>query len=293
MSDLMPTVLYKFFPEARYDFFDNPKLRFSPLKTLNDPFEGQNSLDAYDTSYFGGPYTAEEAEIINESIREKAKEFPIDGLDIDRIAIAVPGGLPPNTYIRSEDGKRLQSGSTYVEEYYENIGVLSLSGPEKDKEEEFLKKNILIWSHYAESHKGFAVGLNPKHQFFDRSTQNKWVVGNIAKVSYVEKRPLIRFEDMPKKEEFFTKLLLTKGNLWEYESEYRLIIDCVKAFNVNNCIGLQELHVEAITSVYIGMNATKENEEKVKTFCKQYPFITVYKMYPHRTEYECEMCKLS
>ena len=97
---------------------------------------------------------------------------------------------------------------------------------------------------------------------------------------------------MPEKNQFFTKLLLTKGNLWEYEKEYRLIIDCVKLFNVNNCIGLQELPVETIKSIYIGMNATKENEEKVKTFCKQYPFITAYKMYPHRTEYECEIHKL-
>ncbi|EPJ44297.1 MAG: hypothetical protein OFPII_35920 [Osedax symbiont Rs1] len=33
--------------------------------------------------------------------------------------------------------------------------------------------NLLMWSHYADSHTGFVIGFDPSHDFFDGTKSNK------------------------------------------------------------------------------------------------------------------------
>ncbi|MEE1914724.1 DUF2971 domain-containing protein [Aeromonas caviae] len=87
------------------------------------------------------------------------------------------------------------------------MGVLSLSRTCND---------ILMWSHYAEHHKGFVVGFHYKD--FDSPSYDKGIAHILPhKVDYKEDRPVFNFA----KSHEFINCLLVKNPQWEYEQEER------------------------------------------------------------------------
>ena len=73
-------------------------------------------------------------------------------------------------------------------------------------------KNILVWSHYADSHKGICIGYKFKEGFFEKHKKSF-----VAKVNYKE-----TIEYDPTKPLWESDLLL-KYEDWQYENEHRLI----------------------------------------------------------------------
>jgi hypothetical protein len=95
------------------------------------------------------------------------------------------------------------------------IGIFSLSGN---------YKSILLWSHYADSHKGFCVGFNVRKliNFCGRRYVELQELISLEEVSYREKYPFINAYEMSKNERLKGQVL-TKSPEWRYEREYRLI----------------------------------------------------------------------
>ena len=87
------------------------------------------------------------------------------------------------------------------------MGVLSLSE---------INDNILMWSHYSESHTGFCIE-------FERTDSND--LGNwdlCAPVNYDENLPTFKPIELADTKTV-TQILLTKSDLWVYEKEWRII----------------------------------------------------------------------
>lgn len=76
--------------------------------------------------------------------------------------------------------------------------------------------NYLMWSHYANCHTGFCIG-------FDTEAVYDTILGTLG--------PVIYQEDIPKMNlngdvlEFYIKQLSTKSKVWNYEDEYRIVVD--------------------------------------------------------------------
>lgn len=78
--------------------------------------------------------------------------------------------------------------------------------------------NPLLWSHYAASHNGFAIGLDAAHSYFggDQGIGKRFLLD-------------VRYEDVPPSVERFgineiqMAAMLTKPTCWAYEQEVRLI----------------------------------------------------------------------
>lgn len=87
-------------------------------------------------------------------------------------------------------------------------------------------KNLLMWAHYANSHKGICLGFdineNTLHDFILNSDNINLM---LKKVIYREDRPHIKiFNDSNSNfSKQFTEAILTKDTIWRYEEEYRLI----------------------------------------------------------------------
>jgi len=111
-------------------------------------------------------------------------------------------------------------------------------------------ENLLLWSHYADSHRGYCVGFDASHSPFRAA----------LKVFYQDDYPNI---DFPVKAENGFDSVLTKYKLWEYESEYRAIfVPGAEAQPTNHdefCI----LQIDAITDVYLGALIEPANEQLV------------------------------
>ena len=101
-----------------------------------------------------------------------------------------------------------------VEIERENTWICSLSK---------IKDSLLMWSHYANNHKGVCVELNMAHVIKYLDGRYGTVVNNVG----VE----VQYKDIVQKPDYFKNSqnyheyqISTKGKDWEYEQEWRLYI---------------------------------------------------------------------
>lgn len=134
--------------------------------------------------------------------------------------------------------------------------------------------NMLMWSHYANSHSGFCFGINTKklkaEDFY-----------TFEKVTYNKKYPLIspNAENLDVLKEQF----LHKSKDWVYEKEYRMIsLDYPKRE--------YKIPLGAIEQIFLGINISPENEEQIfelkGSILKHTQF---YKMKRSKTEFKIVM----
>ncbi|GEM_PF-5841278 len=110
--------------------------------------------------------------------------------------------------------------------------------------------NVLMWSHYADSHKGFCVRYEFEGGLFDTTIHpKKDKLLFVDKIRYSE---TIDIGDEPS----IRMALLEKSNFWEYEKEMRLVsFDCSgddKDFPTIKCKGMAK-------AIYLGAKCTDAN----------------------------------
>lgn len=141
---------------------------------------------------------------------------------------------------------------------------------------------ILMWSHYANNHKGICVeyslidfvrclSLTPIPVIY---TKEKSVLSNL-RVNSIEK-------DMM---DFFLKSIVHKDSTWEYENEWRIVRDnkaCGEKWN-NEKHGalLESVRPESVT---LGCNVKPQFEDEIKAKCKS-EGIRVHKMVKGMSDY--------
>lgn len=130
--------------------------------------------------------------------------------------------------------QRLQSSIQNMLRY--EYGVLSLSAK---------NDNILMWSHYADYHKGFCIQ-------FKRSSSNP--LGLTQPVQYAKEYPCFYyFDDLPGN--IAKKIILTKASDWCYEEEWRGIQ------KANTQVHYTE---DMITGIIFGLRM--QNQHKMKIY---------------------------
>lgn len=72
---------------------------------------------------------------------------------------------------------------------------------------------ILLWSHYADAHRGICIGFSADNDDF----------GSALAVEYSAEVPSIEFLSQVSDESLMRSLILTKADVWSYEEEFRLI----------------------------------------------------------------------
>lgn len=123
-------------------------------------------------------------------------------------------------------------------------------------------KNKLMWSHYADSHKGFCIEYDYSLMDIDAHTILP------LPVIYSEERPLISWKaainnTLENNEDAvvqFTKCLLTKDSIWSYENEWRVLI------NTNDA---PDLSMPRISCVYLGASISDENRNAILKIAKE------------------------
>lgn len=130
----------------------------------------------------------------------------------------------------------------------DEYGILSLSAK---------NDNILMWSHYADYHKGFCIQFN-------RSPDNPLRV--TQPVEYVEEYPYFcYFDDLPGN--IAKKTILTKSCDWSYEEEWR---------------GIQKANTEVrytddmISGIIFGLKMSDQHKSEIHQIFKDNEYITFY-----------------
>ena len=163
----------------RKDFLNNFLLRISQKNALNDPFEIEPSLKWW-------------ADLLLET---KMYRFGNTEDEIMGFIRKQP---------KSSNWRHLGT------DLFKRHGIISFTTRKKD---------ILMWSHYADSHKGILVEFDNSHNFFNRQflNQSNNAVGKLTKVIYSSQR-------LQSIKQNLSSPFFHKAKEWEYENEYRLLL---------------------------------------------------------------------
>ncbi len=192
------TLLYKFRSleterqiEFAADILLNHRLFAAAPNSFNDPFDcvGRYCFDAT------------EAEKIDRAVaRMKLEDPSVRDEEARRLA--------PSRYLTAE-----AQGPARIRSCVENnIGVVSLAGT---------VSSPLLWAHYASGHTGICI------EFCVSDFRHAEFFGNALPVAYQVDRPIIDFYQ-DQLDVQVSKYLLTKSQVWDYEREWRIIIEARK-----------------------------------------------------------------
>lgn len=110
--------------------------------------------------------------------------------------------------------------------------------------------NILFWSHYADSHRGFCVEIET----------SKIELHTLAKVNYVDAPPIIDIWGNDEDFERNKRIVLTKGQSWQYEGEWRFI--------KHQGNQLFSIGSNAVSAVYFGWRMSGEHKSLIRNVTK-------------------------
>lgn len=110
-----------------------------------------------------------------------------------------------------------------------------------------------MWSHYANSHAGFCVGLD-KFILWDI------IQGSLGRAIYDEKFPTIGIFDHTVGT--LTKILSTKSLEWEYEDEYRFV-------KINASRQVFHFPNEAVLEIILGHNMGEKYKDEIMNIANQ------------------------
>ncbi|HCG5955204.1 TPA: DUF2971 domain-containing protein [Vibrio parahaemolyticus] len=132
---------------------------------------------------------------------------------------------------------------------YKRYGIVSLTET---------RDNLLMWSHYADEHKGFVVEFDTTHDFFTKMyNDGNEMVGEVKRVYYRKQRT-------NKLSSYYLEPYFVKSDEWQYEKEHRLLLPISKAnrYLINN-----QNDLEDILEYY--PNAISDNETSKSSSLKE------------------------
>jgi hypothetical protein len=184
---------FKYVTPDRIDVLRTLKIRYTQISALNDPFEALPSIEKSLTEKVYKNHARKE-------IRRQTRNLPG----------ATPSKLKEFRKLLLEDEMNdfsREEGEVAARKYQSQIrsitdftlGFLCLSKT---------PSNILMWSHYADCHRGMVIEFDSNHEYFKFRTRE---------VVYSNVRPSMALHD----ENPSTEILRTKSLDWEYEQEVR------------------------------------------------------------------------
>ena len=192
-----PPVLYKFRDwdnSYHQNLLTRQELFISNVEALNDPFDG--------------------------SIVVNLNFMPVSKKDLGNLlGIKDNLSIPLDIILAKANKDFVMKLDAQIKKSVLNTGVVCFSSS---------KNNILLWSHYANGHTGFAVGFDT--QKLTKAVGELKLESFIKEIFYTKTYPEINFEYDILKHSNETLLfkaiiesLVTKSSLWSYEDEVRIL----------------------------------------------------------------------
>lgn len=244
-TDVEPTppILYKYrslSDKFGKRFLFNQEIYWTPPAIFNDPFDCGIPWQYHTIDLCPGGKMYKSIENLK---REQEPHLTENEIQKYLSLELVNGILPIND--------RLQEVSSIMNEYDQNnYGVISFTTD---------PKNFLMWSHYADKHNGYCIGL--KSQELESLFQLP-----VFPVTYSEYLPHVNTKidfnndhDMVK---FIKQRYCTKGKFWKYENEFRFVAP-------NFAKKTSNFNFDFISEIFLGLNMSPYRKKKIRSFVKK------------------------
>lgn len=304
-NEYLPKNLFKYFSPTSENILDlqNQRLWLSNPKSFNDPFDSNigydrekfekrtfvkyiSELGCVDEEDQSNGFTLKEKKRIQDSYTEDNLNWMTDKESYlnakYKILESKSDDLTKEVWrFLNEKTKALDKKIRKLKEI--NIRVACFSG--LDRYDEFYKQ-IAMWSHYADNHKGFCVEYDlsslrldsqielPSYDFYyDNKDEylderniliikaglfpieytSKRINIPVTKLNKIKLKPSGELEYNTNLEEIIYKTFVVKSSNWSYEKEWRIIIDSQICEYYDN-----KIPFPFIKTIYIGCKASKE-----------------------------------
>lgn len=160
-------------------------------------------------------------------------------------------------------------GTQVIETLSFTVGVLSLSRT---------KENLLLWTHYADEHRGYVIEFDENNDFFKANAEKSTCKPIL--VSYTSQRPTINMSDIKGLKTLFdfhpedlVKILGQKPIDWAYEEEVRVFRNISSLLSYGNCkygyeLKLAAIPPDAISGIYLGANMDASVQNDIIKACQ-------------------------
>ena len=248
--------LFKYVPPERIDILENEKIAFTPPDRFKDPFEFRLG-------------------ITRRTARNQLKEL-IEQTHL-RAKLAIPGYKNLSSRQQRKGRKEVFRDQKVLEQFQKSfqksvqshvwqLGILCLCETNESN---------LMWYHYADGHKGFAIELDNKHESILR-------LGKPWQVQYGEKPPV--FDHTKATPEIFR----IKPSYLKYEAERRVLrplCDFVPEKNKDGSpLYLWPLPRAGVKAVYFGHRMEAKAKSRIVELLEEHP-AQKFDVIPSRRDY--------
>lgn len=239
--------LYKYISNERVSVLHDGLYRFTQPSKFNDPFEFLPSIKG----------VMEKKELLqlasenpDEFLSGVESAFPwylkfLPRVVMNLIALEMMNRNPETVDAALKGVNRKISpviSNYYQQKIGDKFGVFCLSENHN---------SILMWSHYANSHKGFVVEFDENHDFFNNKLSNGDNLEDLYKkrlsVKYRTHRAGTYIKNLS-----ILDLLITKSSVWGYEEEVRYICPLEKAEQKYDDVFLFRIPSDSVRTVFLG-----------------------------------------
>ncbi len=207
--------IYKRFDEKTKSIIKDSKIFYSNISMFNDPFEGKIKLIKPNSNTEIENYmkpTVDKKLNNRKEKREFMKKIKKKGLK--------------DEFINEVQGK--------IQSFFKSNAILCLSET---------RDNILMYSHYADSHKGICLE-------FTILEEDK--LYEAEKINYQSTLPAVHaFKSDGDIDKLVEQVYFTKAKEWEYEKEWRHVLTDEES-------GLKEFRPECLTGIIFGCRSSQE-----------------------------------
>jgi len=262
-------LLFKYLEPDRIDVLASGHIRFTQPADFNDPFEFRSVISSVASKE---EFDKAMDEDLKTMVQEELQKFPSEIRK--QISPAQLEAVTRKLYEQhwpSLETKFKEMGSettrVFIDKANTLIGVLSLT--EKND-------NLLMWSHYAYSHKGFCIGFDNTSPFFNKKRSEVDEFYHLRKVTYSKIRPSKLLNQLNGVE-----LFLIKSQAWEYEQEWRMcavLEDSEKTISTTTSlpIHLFQFPNSAVKEINLGACIENNVKENILTVVrKNYPHVAI------------------
>ena len=215
-------------PERIEDILLQDRLFFAAPSLLNDPFEGR--INANTSASFN-----EKRRFYFEKVKAQLGVSDREACRITDEWLSTGKHEDPRVWAGEVAALTEQSRDGF-------LGVVCLTPHDR---------NLLMWSHYADGHRGVCL------QF-----RNTGLISTAMRVKYSQEYPEIRFFYGSSMYDQTVAFLLTKSNSWSYEDEYRLL----KIAGINNgkLAPTERFDPQLLTGLILGSEISSKNEKLIR-----------------------------
>lgn len=243
-------MIYKYLDEKTLQPITDNTLKFATVADLNDPFENlaRRKISSEDVQ---DQIKRAENSLSNQEVFEGMPEDQRRGLIREAL----------QSIKKDYDGSNHNTATLHLqiklqEATAEKIGILSLTKS---------CTNSLMWSHYANMHRGYVIGFDEHNEWFHTPDETVKYLQNLSPVTYSKSRFELQQHELNTDTAFGP--FFQKSNHWDYEQEQRVLLPLSTCFQPKPkdmpLLYVQKFPEEMIREVVFGFRCQKNTVEKI------------------------------